>query len=42
MDAEVNLQQMREAKEQAIEEYNILRKRLECFDPVFRFENSVF
>ena len=41
-EAEVNLRQMKEAKEQALEEYEILKKRLEAFDPVFRFENTVF
>lgn len=42
MEAEVNLRSMKEAKEQALEEYDIIKKRLEAFDPVFRFENSVF
>lgn len=42
MEAEVNLRSAQEAKEQALEEYEILKKRLEAFDPVFRFENTVF
>jgi hypothetical protein len=42
MEAEVNLRQMKESKEQTLEEYEILKKRLEAFDPVFRFENTVF
>lgn len=41
-EAEMNLRMMKESKEQALEEYEILKKRLEAFDPVFRFENSVF
>jgi hypothetical protein len=41
-EAEMNLRLMKESKEQTLEEYEILKKRLEAFDPVFRFENSVF
>jgi hypothetical protein len=33
---------MEEDKEQAVLEYEVLKKRLEHFDPVFKFENGVF
>jgi hypothetical protein len=42
MQAEVDLRNVQESKEQLLEEYDILRRRLEFYDPVFKFENQIF
>ena len=39
IEAEVNLRTVQESKEQMQEEYEIVKKRLEHFDPVFKQQN---
>lgn len=41
-DAVQKLEDQNLAYNALIEEYNIVKQRLEAFDPVFRFENQVF
>jgi hypothetical protein len=42
MEAEEQLRYMQELKDEIEEEHEIVKKRLEAFDPVFRWENQVF
>jgi len=39
MEAEEQLKYLQEVKEEIEEEHEICKKRLEAFDPVFRWEN---
>lgn len=42
MEAEEQLKYLQEVKDEVEEEHEIVKKRLEAFDPVFRWENQVF
>jgi hypothetical protein len=42
MEAEETVRELTEIRDECEEELEVLKKRLEAFDPVFRFENSVF